>query len=47
MIGLKTVDSFSQEEAGQGYVDYHRDHEVPVQVLNRSEARVNGEKRVP
>ena len=21
MIGLKTVDSFSQEEAGQGYVD--------------------------
>ena len=24
MIGLKTVDSFSQEEAGQGYVDFHR-----------------------
>jgi hypothetical protein len=23
MIGLKTVDSFSQEEAGQGYVDFH------------------------
>ena len=24
MIGLKTVDSFRQEEVGQGYVDFHR-----------------------
>lgn len=28
-------------EETQGYVDFQRDHEVPVQVLNRSEAHVD------
>lgn len=29
MIGLKTVDSFRQEEAGQGYVDFGEVRTVP------------------
>ena len=41
MIGLKTVDSFSQEEAGQGYVDFHGDDDGSGE---SSEARVDDSK---
>ena len=33
MIGLKTVDSFRQEEAGQGYVDFHEGFGNPGRAL--------------
>lgn len=37
MIGLKTVDSIRQEEAEQGYVDFHEDDDGSEACVNDSE----------